>query len=297
MSTLARQRLMFAAICLVWGTTWIAMKYGATHVTPGIFAGTRWTLAGILQLGYIWWDTGRLRLPWKSMKTMLLIGVLFVAFNQLFMMYALRGFASGLGSVINAGLTPVTLLLFAVMLGHERLTGRVVLSMIIGVVGVLVLFGPSAMAHTLEGPVVVGAILVTLGTICQTFGTVVARPVMGTHSPMLVAGVSNFLGGVILFSGAVLFEPGAHESLKFDWDWISWAAWLFLLIPGSLLASMLFLILVRDWGSSKAGTYAFIVPIMAVIEGSLVNGEQPSIVEAVGMTLMLTAAWVALRKG
>ena len=187
MTTLTRQRLMFAAICLVWGTTWIAMKHGATHVTPGIFSGTRWTLAGILQLGYIWWDTGRLRLPWKAMKQLLLIGLLFVCFNQLFMMYALRDFPSGLGSVINAGLTPVTLLLFAVMLGHERLTGRVLVSMAIGVVGVLVLFGPSAMAHTLEGSVVVGAVLVTLGTLCQTFGTVVARPIMANHSPMVVS--------------------------------------------------------------------------------------------------------------
>jgi drug/metabolite transporter (DMT)-like permease len=297
MSALARQRLMFAAICLVWGTTWIAMKYGAMHVAPGIFAGTRWTTAGLVQLGYIRWRTGRLNLPWRSMKTLLLVGLLFVSLNQVFMLYAVRGFPSGLGAVINAGLTPVTLLLFAVMLGHERLTGRVVLSMFVGVAGVLVLFGPQALAHTLEGSMVIGALLVTLGTVTQTFGTVVARPMMVAHPPMLVAGVSNLLGGLMLFAGGAIFEPGAQEALRFDWDFMSWLSWLFLLVPGSLLASTLFLILVRDWGASKAGTYAFIVPIMAVVEGSLVNGEEPTIVEAAGMALMLTAAWVALRRG
>ena len=73
--------------------------------------------------------------------------------------------------------------------------------------------------------------------------------------------------------------------------------WLFLLGPAALGASTIFLILVRDWGASKAGSFAFISPIIAVFEGLFVSGEALHAVDAVGMTLMLGAAWLALKKG
>ena len=57
------------------------------------------------------------------------------------------------------------------------------------------------------------------------------------------------------------------------------------------------MILVRDWGPSRAGSFAFISPILAVFEGMLLNGEAMTPIEGIGMALMLGGAWFALRKG
>jgi drug/metabolite transporter (DMT)-like permease len=297
MNKALKLRLMFAFVCIVWGSTWIAMKEGATHVPPAMFSGLRWTTAGLLQLFYIWWSTGKLRLPSRrALKRLLVVALLVNTLNQLFMMYSLQRVGSGIGAVINAGLTPLSLLVFAVAIGYERLTLRGIIAMAIGVAGVVVLFGPSAVSGTLDGSTMFGAALVVLGTLTYSGGSVLARPVTAALTPTQVAGTLNLIGGVTLVVISLLFEPGATAALSLNWGWGPWAAWLFLLLPASLGASTIFLILVRDWGPSKAGSFAFISPILAVFEGVWLRGESISFIEAVGMTLMLVGAWFALRR-
>ena len=211
MTTLTRQRLMFAFVCLVWGSTWIAMKSGATHVPPALFAGLRWTIAGIIQLFYVYWDTGRLRLPWNAMRAILIVAVLVNTLNQLFMLYGLRYVASGIGAVINAGLTPLSLLAFAMFGGHERLTKRVALAMGLGVLGILVLFGPSAFSGTLDGATMLGAFLVMMGTLVYSAGSVLARPITQAHSPTLIAGLISLIGGLTLLPISFLLGMGAVD--------------------------------------------------------------------------------------
>jgi len=297
MTTSTRQRLMFAILCFVWGSTWIAMKQGTAHVPPAMFSGLRWTSAGALQLFFVWWDTGRLRLPWQSMRMIFVISLLINATNQLFMLYGLRYVGSGIGAVINSGLTPLSLLGFAVAMGHERITLRVAMAMSLGVGGILVLFGPAALSGELNAATLFGAGLVTLGTFTYCGGSVLVRPLTQAHTPIVVAGLVNLMGGLTLLPISLIFEPGSVQALHFDWGWVSWASWLFLLGPASLGASTIFMILVRDWGPSKAGSFAFVSPIIAVFEGIAMNGESLTMIEAAGMALMLGGAWFALRKG
>ena len=91
---------MFAFLCLVWGSTWIAMKSGTAIVPPGLFAGLRWTLAGAIMLGALR-VRGPLRLPWRMWKRILIVAVLLITVNQLLMMYSLRLVGSGLGAASN----------------------------------------------------------------------------------------------------------------------------------------------------------------------------------------------------
>ena len=62
-SMAARQRALFAVLCFVWGTTWLAMKVGIAVVPPGVFAGTRWTVAGLMLLLWRWARGQRLQIP------------------------------------------------------------------------------------------------------------------------------------------------------------------------------------------------------------------------------------------
>jgi len=112
---------------------------------------------------------------------------------------------------------------------------------------------------------------------------------------MLVAGVTNTIGGVVLLVFSIPFEPGAREALAFDWGTAAWLAWAFLLFVGSLGATMIYLILVRDWGASRTGTYAFVSPVVAVLLGISFYGERLDLGDAAGMLLMLGAAFLALR--
>jgi drug/metabolite transporter (DMT)-like permease len=106
----------------------------------------------------------------------------------------------------------------------------------------------------------------------------------------------NLTGGVMLLVTSLSVEPGAWAALDLHWGLTPWLAWLFLVGPAALGASTIFFVLVRDWGAGKAGSYAFVSPIVAVLIGLFVSGEALHPVDAVGMALMLGAAWVALRR-
>jgi len=81
-----------------------------------------------------------------------------------------------------------------------------------------------------------------------------------------------------------------------EWGWPAFVGWLWLLLPGSLGATLIYFLLVRDWGASRTGTYAFVSPVVAVVIGMWLFGERVTFFDVVGIVLMLSAAGMVLRR-
>jgi drug/metabolite transporter (DMT)-like permease len=286
---------MFVFICFVWGTTWLAMKIGIGAVSPGVFAGLRWSLAGAIILTFRRFRGERVMPPPRLMPRLVFVAVLLITLNQVIQLYGLKYITAGLGAVISSALTPIALLVFSVTAGQERFSPRQLGAIGVGVAGVVLLFGPSALAGTLDGWEVIGAAGVTIGVLCYTAGSVMTRPIMRTVEPVQLAGLTDLIGGVVLLVAALAVEPGAWASMRLQWGWPALLAWLYLLVPGSLMSTTMYFLLVRDWGASRPGTYAFISPVIAVVIGCTLFGEKLDWGEAAGMGLMLGAAGMALR--
>lgn len=297
MQATASQRAMFVFICFVWGTTWLAMKVGIETVPPGIFAGLRWSIAGaILLLGRRIMGQ-RVLPPPRLWPRLLLVSILLITINQVVQLYGLRHIAAGLAAVISAALTPIGLLTFAVIMGQEHFNRRQVGAIGLGVLGVFMLFGPAALAGKLDLWELFGASTVVVSCLSYCLGSVMTRGMMRTIEPVQLAGLTGLVGGLVLLLSALAVEPGAWEAMRFHWGWRAFAAWVYLLIPGALLSTTMYFLLVRDWGASRPGTYAFISPIIAVVAGSLLFGEKLEWENGVGMALMLSGAFFALRGG
>ena len=136
------------------------------------------------------------------------------------------------------------------------------------------LFGPAAVAGTLDAWEIIGAAGVAIGCLCYTFGSVMTRPMMRTLEPVQLAGLTDLIGGVVMLLVSLAIEPGAWDSMRFHWGWPAFLAWLYLLIPGALLSTTMYFLLVRDWGASRPGTFAFISPVIAVVIGCSFFGEK-----------------------
>jgi drug/metabolite transporter (DMT)-like permease len=296
-SLASRQRALFAVLCFVWGTTWLAMKIGIATVPPGVFAGTRWTSAGLMLLLWRWARGQRLQIPMRLTGRLLVVAILMVALNQVIQLYGLRFITAGLAAVLSSALTPIALLGFAVAFKQERSSWRQGAAIGVGVVGILVLFGPSAFTGTLDGWQLAGASGVIVGTLFYSAGSVMARPLMNSLAPAQMAAMTNLVGGALLLAASIVFEPGAGAALIHPWDWRAVVAWLYLLLPGSILSTVIYFLLVRDWGASRTGTYAFVSPVIAVVIGTTLFGERLDIGDVVGMALMLGAAAIVLRRG
>jgi drug/metabolite transporter (DMT)-like permease len=286
---------MFVFICFVWGTTWLAMKIGIATVAPGVFAGLRWSLAGAMILAFRRFHGQRVMPPPRLMPRLLFVSVVLITLNQIIQLYGLKYITAGLAAVISSALTPIALLVFSVASGQERFSSRQAGAIGVGIIGVLMLFGPAALAGTLNAWEVIGAAGVTVGVLCYTAGSVMTRPIMRTLEPVQLAGLTDLIGGLVLLVSSLAIEPGAWDSMRLHWGWPAFLAWLYLLVPGALMSTTMYFLLVRDWGASRPGTYAFISPVIAVVIGCTLFGEKLDWGEAAGMGLMLGAAGMALR--
>lgn len=292
----ARQRALFAVLCFVWGTTWLAMKVGIATVPPGVFAGTRWTSAGLILLIWRWARGQRLQIPMRLTGRLVIVAILMVSLSQVIQLYGLRHITAGLAAVLSSALTPITLLGFSVAMRQERFDWRQLGAIAIGVAGILVLFGPAAIAGKLDIWELLGAVGVIIGTLSYSAGSVMARPLMTTLAPAQMAAMTNLIGGALLLVSSVVLEPGAFEALIHPWGWSATIAWLYLLFPGAIMSTVIYFLLVRDWGASRTGTYAFVSPVIAVILGTTLFDEKLDVGDVAGMALMLIAAAIVLRR-
>lgn len=299
---LTRSHALFAVVCVVWGATWIAVKVGIEAVPPVLFAGTRFTMAGAVLLGTLWWRGAAGPIARADLARLAAVTLLVIVGTYALLFWGAKFVSSGLAAILDLAFMPVMLLVVGVLLGEERLTPARAAGVALGVAGLLVLFGPQALDEggREEGGVgtamwFAGGGAIVLSALTYSVGSVLARPLLRAYPPILISGTTTLGGGVVLVAGALALEPGATAALSGRWGGAAWAAWGFLVVFGSLVAYTAFLYLVREWGASRAGSYAFISPIIAVLLGVLALKEEVTFTDALGMAVMLAGAWLTLQ--
>jgi drug/metabolite transporter (DMT)-like permease len=286
----------FALLCLIWGSTWIAMKVGVEAVPPVLFAGTRFAAAGALLLGSLFCAGERLRIERHDLWRLPAVTLLMVVATYALLFWGSLHVSSGLTAVLNLSFLPVALLAISVALGEESFDGRRAAAIALGIAGLVILFAPRTVGEFRGTPMEVwGGLAIVASAASYSLGSVLARGLLRRYTPRLVSAATLLPGGLAMIAGSLLFEPGALAALGGRWGVAAWAGWAFLVFFGSLVAYTLYLVLVRDWGPSRAGSYAFISPAIAVVLGIVVLGEQMRATDALGMAVMLAAAWLAVR--
>jgi drug/metabolite transporter (DMT)-like permease len=130
--------------------------------------------------------------------------------------------------------------------------------------------------------------------VSYAWGSVLARPLIERHGAGTLSGATMVIGGGALLAGSLGWEPNSTQSLEAFWGWPAALGWLFLLVFGSLIGYSLFMQLLRDLGPAKAGSFAFVSPIIAVLVGVIAAGETVSPLSIAGMAVMLVAAGACL---
>ncbi len=292
---------LFLLVCLLWGGTWVPLKYDLRQIPPLFLAGTRFGCAGLLLLAGLALR-GRLPLPARAdWPRFLAVTALLMVGTYPLLFWGAEFVSSGLSAVLDLAFMPVALLLFGVAFRQDRLTLPRSLGIGVGVVGLVVLFYP-AIAAAWAGPdqrgggfPVLGAAAIVLSALIYALGSVISRPLIRAYGPAPVAGGTMLLGGSVLLVAALVLEPGARIGAPMAWNFATWASWLFLVLLGSIVAYTAYLELLRLWGAARAGAYAFISPIVAVGLGVVVFHETLTPRSAVGMAIMLAGAYLTLR--
>lgn len=284
---------LYVAMCLIWGLSWIAIKTGVDAVPPLFFAACRFLLAGGLLFAVARWR--RSRLPADAPWGRIVVAALLIntgCYATLF--WGMQYVPSGFAGVVNLSLVPITLFALGIFFGLERFTRTRAAALALGVAGLLVLMRarlsiePSPMA-------VAGSLAVVAATFSYGLGSVLSRPLLDRVPSLALAAVHNVIGGLglaLLSFGFETVDAAAFARLA---DPPVLASLAFLIFFASLIAFTVYLRLLRDWGPYRAGTYAFVSPIIAVAVGIAMAGERYTVLEFLGAATMLAAVGLSLR--
>jgi drug/metabolite transporter (DMT)-like permease len=287
--------LVFVLICLTWGLSWTAVKAGIATIPPFLFGGTRFVVAGLILLVLAWIAGARIARPdHAELPRLILSAGLMTAGNAGPMFWGIQFVPTALAGVVNLSLIPIGLYVFALLHRAERFRIRHAAALALGTVGLTLLFSPDAVGA--DPGQAFGLLMIVVGTFSYAWGAILCRPLVERHGPMGMSGWICLIGGALLLPLSMATEPWNSASFGGFLDPAALGGWLFMTVLSSVVAFTLYLRLQRDWGPARAGLYAFVSPIVAVIAGVGLAGETLSPVAVVGMCVLGLSAWLALRR-
>jgi drug/metabolite transporter (DMT)-like permease len=285
----------FAFIYLVWGSTFFAIRIGVAEVPPLILAALRFFVAGFVVFG--WTIARRTKRPtpreWGS-ACILAFLIFVVDYGLLF--WAEQRVPSGIAAVMMATIPVFIALTEIIVLRTQRLTVRLALALVIGLIGVAVLMSRSL---NLGGAPIdkAGALALIVGSIGWSIATVMTRRLPLPESKVMSSGAQMLAGGIMLFVAAAAFG----EFRSFHPTEVSTAAWLallYLIVFGSIIGFTAYIWLLHHESPTKVGTYAYVNPVVAVLVGYFLGGEPLGMRTIIGtLFVLISVVVITLTRG
>jgi drug/metabolite transporter (DMT)-like permease len=273
--------LAFAAVYVIWGSTYFSIRYAIESLPPFFMAGFRYSVAGGILLIYSKLRGGprATKVHWWNAA---LIGALLLLGGNGVVCWAEQRVPSSIAALLLATV-PLWLLVINWTSGaRSRPTLFQVLGIFIGMAGLSFLFLPSGgLGQRVD---VLGAVAVLLASVSWALGTMRGRKAELPKSPWLVNGMEMFAGGVLLLIvSAATGEPARIHGLSL----VSGIALIYLILFGSIVGFSAYVWLNTVTTPARLSTYAYVNPVVAMLLGTLIAGEPFTLRAAMAMLLIL----------
>ncbi len=262
--------LAFAAIYLIWGSTYLGIRVAVETMPPFLMAGMRFAIAGIALFAYL-----RLRgAPWPSLaqwKDHAIAGILLLLGGNAIVSWAELRTPSGLTSLLLGASPVIAVLLDWIRPGGRRPTMGIVAGMAVGIAGVALLLGPGAIPAGYRPPAV-DVVALFFSSICWWSGSLYSKHsksgaplIMASAIQMLCGSASMLLAGCLLGEGSQVHLASVSTH--------SWVAFAYLVIVGSIVAFPTYVWLLQHTAPAKLSTFAYVNPVVAMFLGWAILGE------------------------
>jgi len=280
--------LVYSLLCLVWGSTFMAIKLGLEDSPPFWSAGLRFAIAAVIVL--IIAKTRKLRYP-SHVSEMLKIsvpGIFMYGVSYMLVYWAMVYVDSVLTAVLFAGL-PFFVAAFSItMLKDEKLGLVGWCGLTAGLTGIILVFYDSLLKSSF---IFFGVILVILATAATAYGTVYIRARLRDYDIVVMAGIQMAVGALIILIVAVISEPLSAFKITTR----SVTALLYLSLCGTVFAFLSYYWLLKKIRAVAASQVAFITPLVAVGLGYLVLAEVLTVFTLVGAIIILVGVTLVAR--
>lgn len=282
--------LAWATICVVWGTTYLAIRIGVEDLPPMLFAGFRWLAAGIIFL-IVMLLRGKKIPDKKSLLKLSISGILMLGMANGFVVVAEQWIPSGLTALIITTM-PFWMAGFESLIPEGvKLNKTTLIGLLFGFGGTALIFG-NELGNFSEGNYLIGIILVFAAMISWAIGSLYSKyrkadtdPVTGSTIQMIVAGSVQTIIGLSI---------GEFEHFSFTQD--SFMAFSYLVLIASMAGFSAYMYAINHLPLSFVTTYAYINPIIAIFLGWLVLDENIS-VEMIFAAIIIFIGVAVVKKG
>lgn len=284
----------FASVYLIWGSTYLAIRFAIETLPPFLMAGVRFTIAGTIL--YLWarfrGDAAPKRKQWGAA---LIVGGLLLLGGNGGVVWAEQHVPSGLAALLVATEPLWIVLLDWLRPGGIRPTRMVALGLALGFIGTVILVAPAGLQSNAHVDFI-GALVLIAASLCWAVGSLYSRGTRLPSSPILSSGMQMICGGLLL----VLAGLGGGEAARFSISSVSLKsafAMTYLLIFGSLVGFTSYSWLLRVTSAAKASTYAYVNPLVAVFLGwALANEEITSRVVLAAAVIVAAVAMITAQQ-
>lgn len=289
------RRLAYVAwvvVCVVWGTTYLAIRVALESVPVALLAGLRWATAGALLAAMLPFFGERLPHP-RTWKSIAIAGFLMAVIGNGGVVWAQQYVASGLAAVIVAMVPFWTVLVESLLPRGERLTSRILLGLGLGFLGIVVLIWPELTIGGQSGRLfVAGVISLQIACLGWALGTSYIKRNAMSVSPLSAAAMQMLLSGIMLI--AIATATGEWSRLVFTTR--TAGAMIYLVLIGSIVGYTAFVHALKHLPISTVSLYAYVNPLIAVILGTLLLSEPFSLRIVIASALVFAGIAVVRSK-
>ncbi|HET9440406.1 MAG TPA: EamA family transporter [Longimicrobiales bacterium] len=283
----------FAAIYIIWGSTYLAIKFAVQSIPPFMVGATRFLVAGAVLYGWARWQSG-LRPTRKQWIDGLVLGVFLLGVGNGCVVWAQQRTPSGITALIVAIVPLLVVLIDWWRPGGKNPGAAAIVGVVIGLAGMALLIGPSAVLGA--GDIApIAALVLLAGSLSWSAATVFGKRASVPPAPLLAAAI-QLLGGALsltivsLVAGELARVQPAEIPLR------ATLSVLYLIVFGSIIAFSAYSWLLRVAQPAKISTYAYVNPIVAMFLGWAFAGEELTARVLMAAAIVLTGVALITRR-
>jgi len=282
--------LAFLAIYVIWGSTYLAIRYAVETIPPLYTAGFRHLVAGSVLLA---WALAKGQRPtWAQVRASVVIGFFFFLLGHGSLHWAEQYVPSGLCSLLIAIEPIIVFLMSSAAARVWRMNGMLLAGILLGLVGVGILVRGTGLEAGSRGSL--GPIAVLIGAIAWSAGIIYSRRSKLSGSPLLLSALSLLAGSAMLLTTGTLAGEGKDLSFA-NITMKSWLAFAYLIVFGSIIAFTAYNWLLEHYSPTLVATHTYVNPVVAVLLGWLYGGETITLKVGIAAALVVGAVFLVDR--
>jgi drug/metabolite transporter (DMT)-like permease len=278
----ARVWSALAAVYVVWGSTYLAIRVMVRDIPPLLGAGARFAVAGAVMLAVLAARGHAVRIPRPALLATALVGVLLAAGGNGLVTVAERNVPSGLAALLVASV-PLWVVLMRIVLARDRVPTATLAGVAVGFGGLAVLLLPGSRP---ADATTAGVVLVLVAAASWALGSFLSPRLKLPADPLVSTAWQMVFGGVVLtVAGVAAGEPADVHAASAD----SILALAYLVVAGSWIAFTAYAWLLQNAPISQVATYAYVNPLVAVVLGWAILGEDLGAGTLLGAALVVAS--------